>query len=178
MKSSICLKIAFFTFTLPTPHIFLYSSIFDRIIKYFPNMISLKKAAKAVFGKKHLWLWLKGKQKCWMALLPVYRYFTVVVLHPKCSQCWEGKPLLITGVTGLWENDTDAVVSLILMSFTQKAKLSFTWESFLLFYYLVGMIIHKFFIIDRKLLCVVPFPVWIKLLLFSFFSSIYPSVTF
>lgn len=54
----------FYFYSISTLHIFLYFSILDRIIKYFPNMISLKKATKAVFGKKHFCLWLKGKQKC------------------------------------------------------------------------------------------------------------------
>lgn len=57
----------FYFYSISTLHIFLYFSILDRIIKYFPNMISLKKATKAVFGKKHFCLRLKGKQKCRMA---------------------------------------------------------------------------------------------------------------
>lgn len=57
-KSFICLKIAFFphSYSLSTLHICLYFNVLDRIIKYFPNIISLKKATKSLFGQKHFCL--------------------------------------------------------------------------------------------------------------------------
>lgn len=62
-KSLMCLKnrlfffVSFFYFySLSTLHICLYFNVLDRIIKYFPNIISLKKATKSVFGQKHFCL--------------------------------------------------------------------------------------------------------------------------
>lgn len=55
------------SYSLSTLHICLYFNVLDRIIKYFPNIISLKKATKSLFGQKHFCLWLKGKQNHRMA---------------------------------------------------------------------------------------------------------------
>lgn len=95
----------FFDFySLSTLHICLYFNVLDRIIKYFPNIISLKKATKPLLGQKHFCLWLKGKQIHWMAF-----YFCAHIHYPVCSPPrvlpgWEWKLLSISG--GKWPGDS------------------------------------------------------------------------
>lgn len=40
-------------YSLSTLHICLYFNVLDRIIKYFPNIMSLKEATKSLCGQKH-----------------------------------------------------------------------------------------------------------------------------